>query len=273
MKCYIVKDLLPNYIDGLNNEETNADIQNHLADCADCRRVYEKMTVELTQKSDLKGQNIDFLKKLKAATLRKNVIVAISTCLLVLAVFGGLFAYLFFYETPIPFDEQRMGIEVVQTIVSRNDAYSLECDMYGCCDMYGWDFRPMDAYGPGEGEFVIDELMRTVNFLQHRTLTHARSINRDGEDVLVVFYLYTRKPFLRILEHRSSIDFRPTSNHIDHSMVLHGVLEPRMVEVYYLPKLRSIDNIIQMLSDAEFDALRAEGVYHWSGVIGRVCGQ
>ena len=39
MKCYIVKDLLPGYIDGLTCEETNAEIREHLKGCQDCRRV------------------------------------------------------------------------------------------------------------------------------------------------------------------------------------------------------------------------------------------
>ena len=39
MKCYVVKDLLPYYIDGLSSEEVNAEIKEHLESCADCGRV------------------------------------------------------------------------------------------------------------------------------------------------------------------------------------------------------------------------------------------
>ena len=36
--CKIVQDLLPNYIDGLTNEETNLFIENHLKECSVCKK-------------------------------------------------------------------------------------------------------------------------------------------------------------------------------------------------------------------------------------------
>ncbi len=33
MKCNIVKDLLPAYIDGLTSKDTNKEIEDHLKDC------------------------------------------------------------------------------------------------------------------------------------------------------------------------------------------------------------------------------------------------
>ena len=38
--CKIVQDLLPNYIKGLTNEQTNEYIENHLKECSECK---EKM--------------------------------------------------------------------------------------------------------------------------------------------------------------------------------------------------------------------------------------
>ena len=35
LPCYIVKDLLPSYLDHLTGPETEADIQEHLASCPD----------------------------------------------------------------------------------------------------------------------------------------------------------------------------------------------------------------------------------------------
>ena len=34
MKCCIVRDLLPGYIDGLTSSETNEEIERHLEECA-----------------------------------------------------------------------------------------------------------------------------------------------------------------------------------------------------------------------------------------------
>lgn len=65
MKCYIVKDLLPNYIDGLTCEEVNMEIKKHLEECKGCRTIYKQMSLPVSRESIPEDENIDFLKKLK----------------------------------------------------------------------------------------------------------------------------------------------------------------------------------------------------------------
>ena len=43
MKCEIVKDLLPSYIDGLTSSVTNEEIEKHLDECVMCRQYYREM--------------------------------------------------------------------------------------------------------------------------------------------------------------------------------------------------------------------------------------
>ena len=43
MKCSIIQDLIPLYIDGCCSEESAAEVQKHLASCAACREIYERM--------------------------------------------------------------------------------------------------------------------------------------------------------------------------------------------------------------------------------------
>lgn len=43
IKCYLVRDLLPLYIDKACSEQTSTDIEEHLESCADCRKLYEEM--------------------------------------------------------------------------------------------------------------------------------------------------------------------------------------------------------------------------------------
>ena len=38
MKCEIVKDLLPSYIDGLTSAESNSEVEAHLETCQECKR-------------------------------------------------------------------------------------------------------------------------------------------------------------------------------------------------------------------------------------------
>ena len=49
-KCSLIKDLLPSYIDELTSEETNKEIENHLNECEECKKVYESM------KSNIPGE-------------------------------------------------------------------------------------------------------------------------------------------------------------------------------------------------------------------------
>ena len=43
MKCDVIKDLLPSYVDGLCSIESNKIIQEHLEQCNDCRKLYDQM--------------------------------------------------------------------------------------------------------------------------------------------------------------------------------------------------------------------------------------
>lgn len=92
MKCDIIKDLLPVYIDGLTSETSNTEIKEHLACCEDCNAFYNEM------KGDFKAEipvvtvkEIDFLKKIK----RKNVKTAllwVGVTVVVLLALAKLFA-------------------------------------------------------------------------------------------------------------------------------------------------------------------------------------
>lgn len=43
MKCEIIKDLLPVYCDGLASDATVEEVEKHLAECSNCKDVYENM--------------------------------------------------------------------------------------------------------------------------------------------------------------------------------------------------------------------------------------
>lgn len=84
MKCCIVKDLLPNYIDGLTSKETNTEIEKHLADCVECHLIYEQMSSKLPEEIKPEEKDIDFLKKMKARMRQNYTFVIISTCVVIL---------------------------------------------------------------------------------------------------------------------------------------------------------------------------------------------
>jgi len=65
LTCNVVKDLLPNYIEGLVSEETAGEIEAHLAECAECRNMYEQMTTPLAAEEEQEEAEVDFLKKVR----------------------------------------------------------------------------------------------------------------------------------------------------------------------------------------------------------------
>lgn len=47
LKCEIVKDLLPLYVDGMVSDVSKKSIENHLENCADCNEAYRNMAFHL----------------------------------------------------------------------------------------------------------------------------------------------------------------------------------------------------------------------------------
>jgi len=71
LTCNVVKDLLPNYIEGLVSEETAGEIEAHLAECAECRNMYEQMTTPLAAEDEQEEAEVDFLKKVRRISKRR----------------------------------------------------------------------------------------------------------------------------------------------------------------------------------------------------------
>ena len=56
MKCEIIRDLLPSYVDGLTSGESDRAIEEHLKDCGDCREYLEEMKQESAETGDDPGK-------------------------------------------------------------------------------------------------------------------------------------------------------------------------------------------------------------------------
>lgn len=95
MKCDVIKDLLPSYMDGLTSETSNAIIEEHLKECEECRKYLEAMQKEMVSERYVKRskeevkEDIKPFQKLKRET-RIKVITAFFTALFVVAVLGTI---------------------------------------------------------------------------------------------------------------------------------------------------------------------------------------
>ncbi len=116
--CYIAKDLIPNYIDGLLSEETAQDFQTHLADCDECRLLFANMEKSVSYDVPMIENNlreINFLKKLKRNVSKLKII---AVCVSVVFALLAGFVWLFAIGTPVSSSD----IEVI-TEIQHPDAY------------------------------------------------------------------------------------------------------------------------------------------------------
>ena len=60
LKCSIVEDLMPLYIEDLLSEETKKEIELHLDECEDCKEVYDELKED--EYEELKTDTLDSIK-------------------------------------------------------------------------------------------------------------------------------------------------------------------------------------------------------------------
>lgn len=90
--CKIVQDLLPNYIDGLTNEETNLFIEGHLKECSKCKQIFENMKQDLTVDKPAKdSREVRYIKKYN----KKLKILKLAVFFLLIIALGVMTKYYF----------------------------------------------------------------------------------------------------------------------------------------------------------------------------------
>ena len=80
MKCEIIRDLLPSYVDGLTSEESNREITAHVAECAPCKEILEQMQEEVQAKEEKEGRKINPFRKFNRR-MRRAVAMAVVICI------------------------------------------------------------------------------------------------------------------------------------------------------------------------------------------------
>lgn len=80
MKCEIIRDLLPSYVDGLTSEESNREITAHVAECAPCKEILEQMQEEVQEKAPKEKRKINPFRKFNRRMM-SAVAVAVVICI------------------------------------------------------------------------------------------------------------------------------------------------------------------------------------------------
>ena len=92
IKCEIVRDLLPSYVDGLTSDATNEVIAQHMLDCPDCAASLALMK-EPEEHPQQSVPEVDFLKKVRRRSGHTALLWALGAVVLV-AVLGIIKFYL-----------------------------------------------------------------------------------------------------------------------------------------------------------------------------------
>lgn len=107
MKCNVVKDLLPLYLDGMCSDETMAQLEEHFEHCGHCRELKASLErePEWPEKNKDWERAIEPLKKVRKKLRRKNMMLGGAAAFLVL--FAGLMGILIYgqlHHTGISFE-------------------------------------------------------------------------------------------------------------------------------------------------------------------------
>lgn len=90
-ECDIIKDLLPSYVDNICSEASKEWIEEHIAECEECRATAEVLkTTEISSKK-LDFAQVDATKKVKKKQFGSSIVI-LSLCMFVMLVTASVFA-------------------------------------------------------------------------------------------------------------------------------------------------------------------------------------
>lgn len=87
LKCEVVQDLLPIYLDKIGSEVTNLEVKEHLEECPDCTASYEAMNTPDRITKNTADKRIRFLKKIQKRHLITTVICIISAVVILVGLY------------------------------------------------------------------------------------------------------------------------------------------------------------------------------------------
>lgn len=115
ISCNVIQDIMPLYVDEIVSEDTKKLVEEHLKECEDCRKEMEKMRAKiiLPNKKKINQAEKELFQKLKCRLNNRRIAAAILGAILVCALLAGVYTILVLPKEPIPFDPQKMEVEIV----------------------------------------------------------------------------------------------------------------------------------------------------------------
>lgn len=140
--CKIVQDLLPNYIEKLNNKETDLFVENHLNECVECKKIFENMQNEFKVKINKRdNREVKYIKKYNKKMKAMKIIVMIILFLLLL---GGICSTVHIFKNRKIY----FGLYESAYKMAESDNYHIEEYTYN-----GVDYVKQDMYVMGKKSY------------------------------------------------------------------------------------------------------------------------
>ena len=136
LSCEIVRDLLPNYIDGLASKNTVEVVEAHLEECKDCNTIYMNMKEEESTKvhnePDTEEAEKLLFKKINRKMNKKIKLTVLSGIAAILLVVGLMQLLFNISLKKVPVDEVSVSAEVypVETLVAEKNQKQAEDQVY-----------------------------------------------------------------------------------------------------------------------------------------------
>ena len=109
IKCTIIQDVLPLYLDEVVSQDTKEMVEEHLHHCDKCQKEYDSLKQELYLPVENKAS---LFKNINKKWRKKRVIISLASILGTAIILIGAFSYVFHYETVIPYSEDLVKIEM-----------------------------------------------------------------------------------------------------------------------------------------------------------------
>ena len=109
IKCTIIQDVLPLYIDEVVSQDTKEMVEQHLQHCEKCQKEYETMKRKLYIPAENKAPIIN---KINKRWRKKKVIISFASIFATTIILVGVYAYAFYYERVIPYSKDLIKIEM-----------------------------------------------------------------------------------------------------------------------------------------------------------------
>lgn len=112
ISCAIIRDILPLYLDDVVSADTRDMVEEHLAQCSDCREEAARLkkAVALPVSREIRLSQARALQQIKARFFKKKVVLSVISAAAAIALLFGLYAYAVLSQSCIPYDSGAISV-------------------------------------------------------------------------------------------------------------------------------------------------------------------